>query len=195
MDANRYSDDLDALRAALKRQQYVSLALVLLLLLMAWNALNQFGRERTIVTPPALERSFWITANTASTEYIEQMALWAASMILDVTPNNAEFKSNLLLQFADPGAHGALQERATLEIARLKRDNSSTLFDVETIRAAPEKLAAVITGKLNTYINGVRVSNTERHYLVRFRMSSGRAAIIEFSEAPHADLNILLKDR
>ena len=82
-----------------------------------------------------------------------------------------------------------------LEVARLKRDNASTLFDVETIRSAPERLSAVISGKLNTYINGVRVSHIEKHYLVRFQMSSGRASIIEFREAPHADLNDLLKDR
>ena len=195
MDAKQYSEDLDVLTATVRRQQLLGIVLGIALVLALWNAVNMFGRDRTIVTPPSLERSFWVTSSTASAEYLEQMAIWAASLILDVTPDSAPFKGKLLLQYAEPSAHGYLQERMALESARMKRDTATTLSDVQTLRSVPDKLAVVLTGKLNTFINGVRVTQIEKHYLARFRISSGRAELIEFSEVPHADLNVLLQER
>lgn len=195
MDAQRYSEDLDGLKATVRRQQILAIVLGLALLLALWNTVNMFGRDRTIVTPPSLEKSFWITSSSASAEYLEQMAIWAASLILDVTPDNATFKGNLLLQYASPVAHGVLQERMTLESARLKRDNATTLFDLKTLRTVPEQLTALLTGNLNTFINGVRVTQVEKHYIARFRMSSGRAELIEFQEVAHVDLDALLQER
>ncbi len=195
MDANRYADDLDELKRSLKRTQFIALFISLALILALWNALNMFGRDRTVVTPPNLEKSFWITSSTASASYIEQMALWSAGLILDVTADNVEFKSRLLLEYAHPQAHGTLKERQALEARRLKRDNAATYFVMQTIRSVPEQLAAVITGRLNTLINGTPVTQVEKHYLVRFAIDGGRAHLIEFSEAPNADLNVLLKDR
>lgn len=77
MDAKKYADDLDGIKASLKRQQWISIATLIGLILSLLNMYNQFGRERTIVVPPTVERSFWITGGTASTEYLEQMSVSA----------------------------------------------------------------------------------------------------------------------
>lgn len=195
MDSQRYADDLDSIRRVLKRQQIIAIVLGVALVLALIQSFSQFGRERTVVVPPTIERGFWITASTASTEYIEQMSLWIASLILDVTPSNGAYKSGMLLQFVDPSAHGALKEAGELSLQRLRRDSASTLFDLETIRTDVERLAALMTGKLNTFINGQLVSTTTKHYLVRYRLSAGRASVIEFSEVPHGDINAALKER
>ncbi|WP_068637795.1 type IV conjugative transfer system protein TraE [Thauera butanivorans] len=194
MDANRYEHDLDDVKSSLKRQQWTTLGTILALILTIFNSYLQFGRERTIVVPPTVERSFWIEGGTVSTEYLEQMSLWVASLVLDVTPSNVAYKNELLLQFVAPSAHGTLKEAGELAAVRLKRDNASTQFDLETMRTDTKRLAALMSGKLETYINGQRVSSITRHYLVAYRIASGRAYITAFKEVPHGDLNAALAE-
>ena len=188
MEAQRYTDDLERLQATLRRSQYLCLALAAGLLLALWASIGSYGRERTIVTPPGIEKSFWITAGQASDSYVEEMSLWVANLILDVTPDNIDYKATKLLEYADPRAHGALKERQMLESARVKRDNATTFFSLETIRVHPEKLAALISGRLHTLINGTPVPDQNKNYLVRFRLDQGRASLIQFEEIPHVDL-------
>ena len=81
---------------------------LVLALVVAWAGM---GATRTVVTPPKIEKSFWITDNTASGEYIDQMAQWVSYLTLDVTPDNVQYKSDLLLKLAHPDYHGALQQK------------------------------------------------------------------------------------
>jgi conjugal transfer pilus assembly protein TraE len=192
MDSSRYDDDLEQSAAQNKRLALVAGALGLCLLLSLVIILNMLGRERTIVSPPALKQSFWLTSSTASASYIEEMSLWISSLILDVTPDDVAYKSKLLLQYAHPESHGKLKERQDLEIARLKRDNLSTYFVLATVHANADQLSAVLTGKLHTLINGARVADQERHFLVKWRMDGGRAHLVEFAEASQSDVNKLL---
>jgi len=37
------------------------------------------------------------------------MTQWISSLILDVTPDNIEYKSNILLQYVHPDLHGKLK--------------------------------------------------------------------------------------
>ncbi len=39
-------------------------------------------REKTIVTPPGLDKAFWVQGDEVSPEYLEQMALFFASLAL-----------------------------------------------------------------------------------------------------------------
>ena len=188
MEAQRYASDIERLQGNLRYSQYLNLALVLALLVSLVLALSSMGRERTVFTPPSIEKSFWVSNGTASPEYVEQMAVWIASLILDVTPDTIEYKANLLLGYADPRAHGALKERQVLETARLKRDNATTYFDLETVNVHADKLAALLQGRLHTLINGTAVPSQHRNYLVRFRMEAGKAHLTQFEELPHADL-------
>jgi conjugal transfer pilus assembly protein TraE len=192
MDSTRYDDDLEASRAQVKRLTTVAAVLGLCLLLSMVLMLNLLGRDRTIVTPPVIEKSFWVTADTVSDAYIQQMSLWLSTLILDVTPDDIAYKSKLLLQYAHPELHGKLKERQDLEAQRIKRDNISTYFVLQTIRTSPERLTAVITGRLHTLINGSRVADQERNFLIKWRMDGGRAQLIEFVEASNADVNKLL---
>ncbi len=64
MDANRYEHDLDDVKSSLKRQQWTTLGTILALILTIFNSYLQFGRERTIVVPPTIERSCWIEGGT-----------------------------------------------------------------------------------------------------------------------------------
>lgn len=192
MDSSKYDNDLDQLKGQNKRLMLVAMLQAVCIFLGLILMLNLLGRDRTVITPPTIEKSFWLTADTASDSYIQQMTLWVSNLILDVTPDDIAYKAKLLLQFVHPDLHGKLKERQDLEAQRIKRDNTSTYFVMQTIRTHPEKLAAVISGRLHTLINGNRVADQEKNFLVRFAIDGGRAQLIEFTETSNADLAKLL---
>ncbi len=164
---------------------------LVLALLVAWASM---GATRTVVTPPKIEKSFWITDNTASGEYIDQMAQWVSYLTLDVTPDNVQYKSDLLLKLAHPDYHGALQQKLRVNAEKIRRDNAATSFDIRTVRAAPDALAAVLTGQLKVLINGTPVKNEIRHYLARFDLDGGKAQLIQFKQVKNDDVKAALAD-
>jgi len=164
---------------------------LILVLGVAWSGM---GSNRTVVTPPRIEKSFWITDHTASGEYIEQMAQWVSYLTLDVTPDNVAYKSDLLLKLAEPGYHGALQQKLRVNAEKVRRDNAATSFEVRTVRAAPDALAAILTGQLKVLINGTPVKNELRHYLVRFSIEGGRAQLVQFKQVKNDDVKAALAD-
>ncbi|MEW6677247.1 MAG: type IV conjugative transfer system protein TraE [Pseudomonadota bacterium] len=164
---------------------------LVLALLVAWAGM---GATRTVVTPPKIEKSFWITDNTASGEYIDQMAQWISYLTLDVTPDNVQYKSDLLLKLAHPDYHGALQQKLRVNAEKIRRDNAATSFDIRTVRAAPDALAAVLTGQLKVLINGTPVKNEIRHYLARFDLDGGKAQLIQFKQVKNDDVKAALAD-
>ena len=164
---------------------------LVLALLVAWAGM---GATRTVVTPPKIEKSFWITDNTASGEYIDQMAQWVSYLTLDVTPDNVQYKSELLLKLAHPDYHGALQQKLRVNADKIRRDNAATSFDIRTVRAAPDALAAVLTGQLKVLINGTPVKNEIRHYLARFDLDGGKAQLIQFKQVKNDDVKAALAD-
>ena len=85
---------------------------VLANIILATLAIRASGRERIVVLPPAVHRSFWVEPERVSREYLEQMGYFLAQLVLDVTPQSTDYQAKVLLQYASPGATGAL--RATL---------------------------------------------------------------------------------
>ena len=87
---------LDWLRAnqASARRATALLAILLAVsmlatLLLAAHTVRQAGRERVVVVPPAIHKTFWVEAERASPEYLEQMGYFPAQLTLNVTPKVA----------------------------------------------------------------------------------------------------------
>ena len=78
--------------------------------------------------PPSINKSFWVSRDKASGEYLEQMGAFIAWLVLDVTPASIDWKKDILLGYVEPDQHGELKTRQELEAARLKRINASTFF-------------------------------------------------------------------
>ena len=103
-------------------------------------------------------------------------------------------KSDLLLKLAHPDYHGALQQKLRVNAEKIRRDNAATSFDIRTVRAAPDALAAVLTGQLKVLINGTPVKNEIRHYLARFDLDGGKAQLIQFKQVKNDDVKAALAD-
>ena len=86
MDFERLNGDIKEMR---RRNRGLGLAVGTLAagqILALVVILNLLGTVRTVVVPPSLNKTFWVTRDKASNEYLEQMGSFIAWLVLDVTP-------------------------------------------------------------------------------------------------------------
>jgi type IV conjugative transfer system protein TraE len=108
--------------------------------------LNLLGTVRTVVVPPSINKSFWVSRDKASGEYLEQMGAFIAWLVLDVTPASIDWKKDILLGYVEPDQHGELKTRQELEAARLKRINASTFFMPQQLVPSEDTQTVVVRG-------------------------------------------------
>ena len=148
--------------------------------------LNLVGSVRTVVVPPSIDKTFWVTRDKASSEYLEQMGSFIAWLVLDVTPSSIDWKKELLLGYVEPEQYGALKTRQEVEAERLKRINASTVFAPQQLVPSEDAQSVVVRGRLRTLVNGVETANDLKAYLVEFGYSGARMHLKTFKELPNA---------
>lgn len=182
MTPSAVSTDLKQLRAAMAFQRYVIGGLTAALVLCLLAVISLVGRERTVLVPPVIEKSFWVTHNRVSPSYLEQMAAFVTYLTLDVSPQSVEWKKNLLLQYVSPDYHGPLQARQQLEATRLKQMNATTQFSLSRVVPDEKGMSVRVAGKLATFINGQRTTDVLKTYQVQFDYSGNRIHLKKFEE-------------
>ena len=182
MNPNQANKDLKVLMATVWQQRLAILGLVLCLALALVIMFNMVGREHIVLTPPTIEKSFWVAKDKVSASYLEQMGSFMAYLTLDVSPSSVEWKKGMLLQYVAPDVYGALQTRQDLEADRLKRLNATTQFSVAQLVPNEDTLSVHLKGRLATFINGTRTSDVEKEYVVGFDYAGNRIQLKRFEE-------------
>jgi conjugal transfer pilus assembly protein TraE len=180
---------LDWLRADQASARRASLLLAILLavsmlatLLLAAHTLRQAGRERVVVVPPAIHKTFWVEAERASPEYLEQMGYFLAQLTLNVTPQSVEHQSRLLLQYAAPASWGNLRTAMAANAERIKRDGAATVFSPQDLQVDERTQRVGLRGLLTTFISDRRVSEVSKGYAIELQYAGGRILLKTFRE-------------
>ena len=182
MDFAKLDIDLKEMR---KRNRSLGLTvggLIMALLVCLVIILNLVGMERTIVVPPSIEKSFWVTRDRASSAYLEQMGTFIAWLILDVSPATVDWKKDILLNYVAPDQHGAMKSRQEIESERLKRINASTFFLPQQLVPDEDTQSVAIRGRLRTQVNGQDTATETKTYRAEFHYVGGRLHLNAFKE-------------
>ena len=182
MDFAKLNGDLKDMRQRNRRLALAVAGLIFGLLMSLVIIANLIGMERTIVVPPTIEKTFWVTKDRVSKEYLEQMASFIAWLILDVTPATIDWKKDILLNYVDPEQHGSLKSRQEVEAERLKRINASTFFLPQQLVANDQDQTVAVRGRLRTQVNGQETATDTKAYLAEFQYVGGRVHLKAFKE-------------
>lgn len=185
MHHDKLSTDIKDLRQRNRRLGLAVAGLALALIIALTIILAQLGMERTIVVPPTIDKSFWVTKHKVSQEYLEQMGAFVGWLILDVSPESIQWKKDMLLAYVAPEQSGAMKTRQDLEAERLKRLNASTFFALKQLIPNEHTQSVVLVGRLRTQVNGQDTSTDTKSYLAEFAYAGGRVHLKTFKEIPH----------
>lgn len=181
--------DMREMRVRLRQQTRIIFLLLVLAIIALATIFYHVGRERTIIIPAGIEKSFWVSGDKVSPTYLEQMGEHMAYLALDVSPANIDYKKSRFLAYVTPDAHGELNTRIELEAARLKRDNATSMFSIQQLTPDEDRMAVVMKGRLTTFINDRRVSEVDKAYLAEFEYRGGRISVKTFREMNDAERN------
>ena len=178
MNPNTLMQDLKQMRLQGAALALMGACLLSSLVLM----FNMVGRDRVIVTPPSIDKTFWVSKDRVSSSYLEQMGSFIAYLTLDVSPQSIDWKKTMLLQYVSPDVYGVLQTRQDLEADRLRRLNATTQFSVAQLLPNEEAMNVTLKGRLATFINGARTSDIDKEYVAEFEFKGNRVQIRNFKE-------------
>lgn len=162
-----------------QRNILAGLAVVFLAIIVLQTILLFFKSQRVIISPPELTQSYWVEGNRVSKSYVEEMALFFAHLLLDVTQSNILPQGEVLLRYVAPGSYGDFKNKLLSDHKKLKKQQLSLQFIPQTIDfVAP--LTLDVHGFLANYVGNKRVSQVKETYRIVFSCKKGRLFLESF---------------
>jgi conjugal transfer pilus assembly protein TraE len=155
---------------------------LLINIVLAFLAVRMNGRERVVLVPPTIHKTFWVESERVSAEYLQQMAYFLMQLTLDVTPQSVDHQASVLMQYAAPGSYGELRAAMAAIADRLKRDGASTMFSARDLVVDEATQRVGVRGQLTTFISDRRVSDVSKAYAIELQYSGGRVFLKAFRE-------------
>ena len=163
---------------------FISLILNILLVLAIFRLI---GHERIVIVPPTINKSFWVTSNQVSPEYLSEMSLFFINLRLNVTASNVASQGELLLRYVAPSNYNAIKTDLLTEAENLKKNHITTAFFPINVDVDTKKLLARVTGDIQSTVGDSRVPSQHVAYQINYTYSNGRLFVASLEEVtPHA---------
>ena len=136
--------------------------------LMALNLLSLIGwlKKDTVVIliPPGLSEKSEIVKNKASEGYKKAWGMYTATLIGNVTPENADFVLESFSGMVTGEIRSIVTEQITQELDTLKQEKVSSTFEIVRVTYEPETDKVFITGRNRMTGAGGKSTPTEQTF-------------------------------
>lgn len=178
----KYLSERDNANQEIRFMRLLVAGLTVVVLIEAGAMLRLAGAEKTVLVPPEIKRSFWVSGNAVSKEYLEEMAYWYAGLALNITPAVSDYQNSLFLKYAAPSEYGRLQAEMGARAEFLKKNNTATQFSVRNVTTNEKDLKVALSGTLVTWTSDKKAGERNATYLVGFKFMNGRLYVSDFKE-------------
>lgn len=144
------------------------------------------GREKIILVPPSIEKSFWVSAQHVSPEYLSEMTNYFANLRFNMTSASASMQRENLLRYIDPAYYNVLKAELIKEEDQIIKEHISIAFFPVDIKTDVKNFRALIDGDIKSYIGDTALPTKRVRYLVTYRYNAGRLLVKSFEEVKHA---------
>ena len=169
----------------------VSAGLVISNIILCLGLVNK--QETTILVPPEITHGLTFTSNHPSASYLQEMSLFFSSLVLDNSEKSFDYKKDVILRYVSPQFFGDLKRKLIETQERYKNENLCTHF--RPVEVVINGLQASVTGELETFVGGTRVSETKETFVITYDYKGGFLSITSFkSEGSGSDKEALDRD-
>lgn len=135
-------------------------------LLLSIMALGK--REQIILVPPHISKSLKIQGDVVSKEYLEELGIHMAKLLLDLSPSSFPYNHQLLLKYISPEAYGVLKKRLLKDGEHYTKMRLATHFSPSQVIADPKTLRVEISGVLTSFISDHQVQSAQEKVVFEF---------------------------
>ena len=136
--------------------------------------------ERVVLVPPHLTGATWVERSKVSPQYLEEMALFFGSILLNKTPQSASYLHELLLRYAETSGIGMLKHQLREEEERYQKSGLSTSFYPKKVTVQERSLQVELSGEMVGYVSQKCIFQREETYRFTFSFAHGRLLITSF---------------
>ena len=168
----------------LYKQRNILLVVCSLLLIsnIIFGIIALIKSEKTIIIP-ALKEEVEIQGKMGfSDSYIEQMTLFYIDMLFDLTPDNIDYKSQILLKHVDSKSYHNFVEHYKKEKEKYKKYKLSTKFDITSINILKNGETVEVSGVLSSHFGKGSEAQKQAIFVIGYTKSQGRLLVKTFSE-------------
>lgn len=161
--------------------------LALALLANAAVTFKLMDNEKTIIVPPEIHETFWVSGNSVSKEYLMEMAYWYSGVVMNITPQTGDYQKTMFLRHAVPSAYGQLEREMNTKLDFIRKSNASTQLAIHDMTADEKRMKVAIGGVVTTWMGDKRISERPTTYVIGFQKLNGRLHVAEFRETNAQD--------
>lgn len=136
--------------------------------------------ERIIVMPPQVTQQFWIEKNQASPGYLEQMAVFFATLGSNLSPANAEYNVKVLSEYISAAQYGSVKSDLASQALYIKKNNITQAFFPATIHVDPDTTTATVGGQVIRNIGTTKISQESIVIRMKFVLNNYKLWLEEY---------------
>lgn len=164
-----------------QRNIFLSLSFVLAVSLLILAIFIFQKNERIIISPPKIDKEFWVESSSVSPTYLEQFAIFLGQLILTKSPQSAAAQRSVVLRHVDPSVYGEINKKLVDEEKKLIKQQAAYVFYPTDIQMDMPNLQMLLTGDRIFYVSGKSVSTSRENYKLSFVYAGGRLLLKEIS--------------
>lgn len=173
------------LRHALRQRNsylYFAAGSILCNVLLILYLFTLLGSEKTILVPPEINKTIWVSSNNVSPEYLSEMAVFFTSMRLNMTPSNAAFQRDLLLRYVRPQNYSIIASQLQKEEERIKSGHITLSFFPTDVTVDSKQKIVRVSGESQSMVGIESSQKCRAIYQLSFIYENGRLLIQSFEE-------------
>lgn len=155
--------------------------------LLILNLFYAFTHQRIVITPPVVERSFWVGHSDVSAEYLAEMTNFFVGLRFNLSPSNVKIQRETLLRYTDPRYYEAMKILLVKEGDRIVKDHIALSFYPVDVKVDPKTLVARVPGDLVTVVGNTVLPAQRITYQIRYSYHDGRLLVQSFEEIKSND--------
>lgn len=164
----------------------ISLGLLLGNIFLSLNILLQ---SEKVILIPGLREKAWLSRNTVSNSYLEEMTNIYLNHLLDINAKNIPYKKSLIISNVsnkNPDYIRAISEYFAHSEDKYKKFDLTTYFTTKKISIDIENLSTIATGILTSSYGRKGVSVNEEKYHLTFDYHNGTLRLKTFTRVKGA---------
>ncbi len=172
-----------------RRNGYLAIACgsLMLNLLLGIGMLSMIGREKTIIVPPNISQSFWISNSTVALEYLSEMSHFFTILRFNITPSIAENQRETLLRYVNPEYYESLKVQLINEEQQMAKDHITSAFYPVDIKVDAKHLEALVIGDLVSTVGSNQLPAKRVTYKITYKHNNHRLLVKKFAEISTED--------
>ena len=129
------------------------------------------GKQKTIVLPPRVSRSFWVAGNKVSQGYLIQMGNYLSQTVLNFTPKDYKEQLGNFMVYVLPSRYKAINTALESQIKSVTTLGVSSVF--YPTKTTIKGNTITITGVTHSF-KGAKLTGSQETVILGFRIVDGR---------------------